>query len=472
VRINLATPFYTQWMAPIGLVLLLLTGIGPLIAWRHATPANLAEQFMFPAGAGAVVTLGLAFVPGMAARTPMFHEKLELPVALVCFGFTAFVLASIAQEFYRGTRVRQAHTRLDFFTSLVGLVARNKRRYGGYLIHVAIAFMFIGFAGGAYKQETEVTLEKGQQATLGRYTTRFLGLGTQETPEKKIVVADVELLRGKEMKSLGHVAPAKWYFPHHEEEPVTHVVIDSSLREDLYLVLNGYDAQAGLINLKIVVNPLVNWIWIGFLLLAFGTLIALLPERAYQIAGAQAKEAAKAGAVTLLLLGLGLGLGLGEGAARAEHNEGVTVRAAPRTPAESELFKKIVCMCGTCGRQLLSDCTCSTAEKMRNDISKMVAEGKTVDQVIAYYLEKYPGESALAMPLDKGFNRLAWVLPYAALLAGVGALVVAARRMVRRPAGAPEPVQVAVSEPKKTAAAEPPTDEYEAKLDDELDDLD
>jgi cytochrome c-type biogenesis protein CcmF len=480
-RVNLATPFYTQWMAPIGLILLLLTGIGPLIAWRHATLRNLADQFAFPLTVGGITAIVLSLIPGMRVRTPVFHEQLLAPTAIINFAICAFVVGTIAQEFYRGTRVRQGHTKLDFFTSLVGLVARNKRRYGGYVIHVAIVLMFIGFAGGAYKQESEVTLERGQQASLGKYTLRFSDLRETDESDRKAVIADVKILNGPkdDLKEIGAAQPAKWYYPHHEEEPVTHVEIRSGLREDLYLVLNGFDAQAGLINLKIVINPLVNWIWMGFILLALGTVICLSPERAFQIAEEKAREAAKDAkdggvrVATILALMIGASLMLFSSTARADdppanmpkaHTEGQQVMAAPRTPDENELFHKLVCMCG-CGRQLLADCTCGVAAKTRDELAGMLADGKTKDQVIATYMSRFPGESALAMPIDKGFNRLAWILPYAAFLLGAGGLVVAARRYGRKPKVQAAPVVVAEKDPA-------PGKDYEARLDDELDDLD
>ncbi len=453
-RINLAAPFYNLWMVPIGLTLLFLTGVGPLIAWRRATPSHLVDQFAVPISAGFVTALVLALIPGLAARTPIFHEKLQLPVALINFSLCAFVLASIGQEFYRGTQVRQTHTQLDFFTSLVGLVVRNKRRYGGYLVHVAIVVMFIGFGGNSYKQETEVTLEAGQQAQLGRYTVRFDGLRTEETIERRSLIADSTVLIGG--KELAHVTPAKWYFAHHEEEPVTHVEIRRGPREDLYLTLNGFDAQAKLINLKIVVNPLVNWIWIGFLLLMFGTVLAYAPERALQLAARQAKTAA-VGSTAALALWAFTGV---PAYADEMHSEAHEVRAAPRSPTENDIFHKIVCMCGTCGRQLLADCTCGTAAKMRDEISQLLSAGKTAEEVIAHYLQKYPGESALAMPIDRGFNRLAWILPYGALLAGIGLLALIASRQRRRTATAP----IVPTAPDDLTLG--------ARLDDELDDLD
>ena len=388
-RITLATPFYTQWLAVPGLILLFLTGVGPLIPWRHATPENLVHQFLFPS-LGALVTLvGLGVFPSMRATTAIFSDHWQFPVSLLCFALAAFVLVTIGQEFYRGTRVRQHHTRLDFFTSLVGLVSRNKRRYGGYLVHIGIVFMFIGFAGGSYKKESEVTLEKGQQATIGRYTLRFEAFRPGDTVEKKVVAAEMTVF--EEGKEVARVEPAKWYFPHHEEEPVTHVEIRRSALEDLYIVLNGYDADNSVVSLKLVINPLVNWIWVGFLLLAIGTGIALSPERAYQLAEAAARQSSKEKAgVASLLVFLLLGAA---GVARADepspmapppvrpaspmnmnHQQVVTAVPKARTPVENDLFHKIVCTCDGCKRELLADCTCGFAAKQRDQISEMLKE--------------------------------------------------------------------------------------------------
>src|SRR6187455_2688253 len=134
-RITVAAPFFNQWMVPIGLIMLLLTGIGPLLAWRRSTVDNLRTQFLLPticgiALGGTVVALGI----------PIWSSGL-------CFAFAGFVVGTIGQEFWRGARVRQQTSGTDMFTALVGLVGRNKRRYGGYLVHVAIVLMFLGFAG-------------------------------------------------------------------------------------------------------------------------------------------------------------------------------------------------------------------------------------------------------------------------------------------------------------------------------------
>src|SRR5438552_18452049 len=151
-------------MAPIALILLFLTGVGPLLAWRKSTLNILMNQFMWPA---------IAFVGTAAALAAL---GIRVWASGICFSLCALVAATIAQEFFRGANVRRRNTGTDIFTALVGLVGRNKRRYGGYIVHIGIVLMFLGFAGNGYKQETEVLLKPGQQHTLGHFTLRNDGV--------------------------------------------------------------------------------------------------------------------------------------------------------------------------------------------------------------------------------------------------------------------------------------------------------
>src|SRR5438876_190958 len=134
-RITVGPPFFNKWMLPIGLVLLFLTGIGPLLAWRKSSMRNLWHQFMWPvvsafATAGALAAIGV-----------------RVWVSGLCFAICAFVTATIVQEFIRGANVRRGTTGTDLLTAMVGLVSRNKRRYGGYIVHIGIVLIFLGFAG-------------------------------------------------------------------------------------------------------------------------------------------------------------------------------------------------------------------------------------------------------------------------------------------------------------------------------------
>ncbi len=149
-RITVGPPFFNKWMVPIGLVLLFLTGVGPLIAWRKATVSHLRYQFFWPSLA-AVVTSAICLAAGLG----------EAPAGVICFGFCAFTAGTITQEFVRGVSVRKRNTGQDAVSSLMGMVIRGKRRYGGYIVHVGIVLMFIGFAGTAYKKEMDVKLVPG-----------------------------------------------------------------------------------------------------------------------------------------------------------------------------------------------------------------------------------------------------------------------------------------------------------------------
>lgn len=465
-RVTVGPPFFNKWMAGIGLNMLLLTGIGPLIAWRKASVQMLVKQFVVPVSAGVLATALLALVvPESRIAVAFLHDRLRLPAPLVCFGISAFVLTSIAQEFIVGARARQQNTKSDFFTALVGLVARNKRRYGGYLVHVGVVLMFIGFAGSAYQKENDATLSVGQTTKLGRYEIKLDGFHHASDPQKE--VQEVRLSITADGKSLGELRPAKWSYRGHEEEPPrTIVTIKESLLEDLYIILNGTDNAEAVASIKVIINPLVNWVWFGFALLMLGTAIAFLPERAYDLAAKSAKTAAAATGVAALLFIAGQpAIARADNAAMHQSTEGNNFPTPPRNETEKELRKTLVCMCG-CGRQTLSECTCGFAAKERGFIARLLDEGKSRDEVVKAFLARYPGESALVVPNDVGFNRIAWILPLGMLALAGGALVVAARRWGRNAGSKRKSPQ-----PAAPAPGGKPDRAYEDRLDDELDEL-
>src|SRR6184192_1734242 len=273
-------------MAPVGLVLLLLTGIGPLLAWRRSTIRNLVESFLVPAACG--LAAGAA---ALAFRIPIWPAGL-------CFALCGFVVGTVAQEFWRGARVRRKNTGTDILTALVGLVGRNKRRYGGYIVHVGIVLIFFGFAGNAKKLDEQVLLRVGQDAKIGRYTIRNNGIKVSDDGQKQMTTAYLSVfVDGKQIDGL---YPARWAYRRHEQEPTTEVAIRRTPAEDLYAVLGGFDLADQSATLQLVVNPLVNWIWVGFGVMAIGTDIALLPERSF--AFALAKMPAEAVTTTMALL--------------------------------------------------------------------------------------------------------------------------------------------------------------------------
>src|SRR5262245_7519131 len=241
-RITIGPPFFNRWMVPIGLILLLLTGIGPLLAWRKTTVSNLKYQFLWP-----VVTAAATAVLVLALGIRVWSSG-------ICFVFAGFVIGTIWQEFWRGAVVRRRSTGTDLLTATIGLVGRSRRRYGGYIVHVGIVLMFLGFAGQGYKQSAMVLLKPGQQAALGDFSVRMDDLRVTQDAQKQMITGHFTLFRnGKEVTRL---YPARWFFNKHEE-PTTEVAIRRWVSEDFYLNMPSYIVKDKAASLEMTINPLV-----------------------------------------------------------------------------------------------------------------------------------------------------------------------------------------------------------------------
>jgi cytochrome c-type biogenesis protein CcmF len=440
-RITVAAPFFNQWMVPIGLIMLLLTGIGPLLAWRRSTVDNLRTQFLVPTTCGLV--LGGTVV---ALGVPFWSAGL-------CFTFSGFVVGTIAQEFWRGARVRQQTSGTDMFTALVGLVGRNKRRYGGYLVHVGIVLMFLGFAGSDMKKHETLVMKPGQVAHVGGYDIRHDRIRVTDDGRKQMVSAELTIF--KDGGELTKMYPARWFFRKHEDQPTTEVAIRRTLAEDLYIVMPQFEAGQQSANIEVTVTPLVNWLWLGFGVLALGTLIAVLPETAFAFAAARVPEGVKAATASMILLAV-----VAPAAVQAQDG-GVVAKS----PQQRQLEQKIICMCGSsgCVHSTLENCpmrpVCHGHTAQTGEIQSLLNDGKGVDQVLAAFVEKY-GEAVLAVPRNTGFNALAWLLPYALGALGLVMILVTARRWSR-------PVAAVAG-----GGGSPIDPSLDARLDDELRNLD
>src|SRR5688572_6649646 len=357
-RITVAAPFFNRWMVPIGLILLMLTGIGPLLAWRKSTMVNLRDQFLWPtlcalAVGGAMVAMGV-----------------RVWSSGICFAFCGFVMGTISREFWMGARLRQQTTGTDMLTALVGLVGRNKRRYGGYVVHVGIVLMFLGFAGEGFKLHETVLLTPGQQVEIGGYALRLDSVRETSDSRKQAITSSMTVFKGGD--EVTKLYPARWFFHTHQSEPTTEVAIRRSLAEDLYVVMPAFDLANQEAHLEVTVTPLVNWVWLGFGVLALGTLIALLPETVFSFAtahvpagagtagagpaGARTAGARTAGAWLLPLLLFGsVALQAQDGVPTGGAATGkVTAKTATYRQVEGE----VICMCGSsgCVRASLANC--------------------------------------------------------------------------------------------------------------------
>jgi len=445
-RITVGPPFFNKWMIPIGLTLLLLTGIGPLLAWRKSTLSNLGQQFLWPTLAAVSTAAGL------------YAMGFRVWVSGICFALCAFVVGTIGQEFARGAVVRRGVTGTDLLTAMIGLVARSRRRYGGYVIHIGIVLMMLGFAGSGYKKTEQVLLTPGEQVEVGNFSVRLDRLSITDDGQKEMHTAHVTVFEDGE--EVGQLYPGRFFYRKHETEPTTEVAMRRTIAEDVYVVLAAYDMSDQSASFQVTVNPLVNWIWLGFALLAIGTGIALLPESQFAFLASRESSpvASSAATPTALVLALLLnGIGTTTFAQIAPESYSAT------TELEADLQRELVCVCGDCPHYTLADCRCSTADQMRGQLREQVESGKNRREILEYFISSYGSQEPLGAPLDEGFNRLAWLFPYAvggSFLIGVGFVTV---RWTRRES----------SDYSETAALSETADaELDARLDNELRNLD
>ena len=270
-KITVGPPFFNTVNVPLGLLLLGLTGVGPLIAWRRASPSNLRRQFAVPV-AGGVIALVLLWAFGMRE-----------PYALISFALAAFVLTTIVQEFGKGTSARRRMYGESLPTALARLVARNRRRYGGYIVHVGVVILFAAFAGFAFKKENDISLGPGETAALvdpygHRWTFTSQGVSEFEQLNRRVVAVGLQTTRDGRPKGLIRSERRQHVDSRGVPtfEPSTEVGIDYSLRQDVYVVLAGVaDDRA---EMRIAFNPLVAWVWIGGVIMAIGGVIVMWPS--------------------------------------------------------------------------------------------------------------------------------------------------------------------------------------------------
>ncbi len=271
-KITVGPPFFNRVNVPLGLLLLGLTGIGPLIAWRKASTANLRRQFVVPVATGSVALVAL-----LAAGVRDSY-------AVIAFALAAFVAGTVTQEFYRGVRARRRMHQESVPVALFRLIERNRRRYGGYLVHVGVLIYFVAFAGMAFRVEREATLKPGESVELRSpfgHTYRFTHVGISQYEALNRVVSAATVQVAIDGRPAGLLTSEKRQhvdsFKRPTFEPSTEVGIRSGLREDLYMVFAGAVNGTEEAVYRFNINPLVWWVWFGGFVLAFGGIVTMWP---------------------------------------------------------------------------------------------------------------------------------------------------------------------------------------------------
>ncbi len=266
VKITVGPPFYNQVNVPIGLALLMLMGICPMIAWRKASAQNLKKNFLLPGTASIIA--GIAIYPLLGKGH--FY-------AWMTFTLSLFVMLTILIEYFRGMKIRMANAGENILLAFFNLTLRNRRRYGGYIIHIGVVMMFVGIAGSSsYNTEEIQTLKRGETMEIGDYRLTYQKLESfHPNKNQATVVANFSVT--KNGVKVWDARPQKDFYTKKSMQPSTEVDIYSTLWEDLYIIFAEY-GEDDVATFKVLINPLTIWLWIGGWVIAFGTFLLLIPD--------------------------------------------------------------------------------------------------------------------------------------------------------------------------------------------------
>jgi cytochrome c-type biogenesis protein CcmF len=278
-KITVGPPFFNRVNVPVALMLLLLTALGPLLAWRKTSFDSLKRNFRVPALLALATAIFLMATPpswgGPFGMRPW--QDIAYFYSLMTITLSVLVAATVLSEFIRGGRVIARHTGSNIAAGMVQLTRRNTRRYGGYIVHFGVILIMIGFAGSAFNKDIERELSNGEKMSIGPYTLtcRSWTEDSNANYNSRWAIIDVT----KNGKPLTTMFPEqRFYLASQTTQSI--VANRSTLKEDLYLVFAGTNQDNGHPIIRAHLNPLVAWIWIGIIVVIAGTAVALVPNTA------------------------------------------------------------------------------------------------------------------------------------------------------------------------------------------------
>jgi cytochrome c-type biogenesis protein CcmF len=270
-KVTVGPPFFNRVNVPVALLLLLLTAVGPLLAWRKTSIESLKRNFLWPA-LGALAVGVLLILLGMEPWTDVSYFYSLMTIML-----SALVAFTVISEFVRGGRVISHHTRQNLVASMVQLAHRNTRRYGGYIVHFGVIVIMIGFAGSVFNQDKEQEMGFGDKMSIGAYTLVCQSYTQDDNPNYGSEWAVLNVFKGG--KQIATLNPERRFYKA-SQQTSTMVANRSTPQEDLYVVYEGLNQDTGRPIIKVHLNPLVMWIWIGVWIIIAGTVVALIPNAA------------------------------------------------------------------------------------------------------------------------------------------------------------------------------------------------
>ena len=268
-KVTVGPPFFNRVSIPVAMLLLLLTAVGPLLAWRRTSFESLKRNFFWPLmGTLATGVVLVAFGMRPWQDSSYFYSLMTIMLSVL-------VVLTVASEFIRGGRVIARHTGQNLLASMVQLTHRNTRRYGGYIVHLGVVVVMIGFAGSAFNQDKEQEMGYGDKMNIGGYTLVCRSYTQEDKPNYGSEWAIIDVFRGG--KQIATMFPERRFFKA-SQQTSTIVANRSTLKEDLYLVYEGQNQDTGRPIIKAHLNPLVMWIWVGVWIMVVGTVIAMIPS--------------------------------------------------------------------------------------------------------------------------------------------------------------------------------------------------
>src|SRR5580700_11153714 len=270
-KVTVGPPFFNRVNVPVALLLLLLTAVGPLLAWRRTSVESLKRNFLWPA-IGAVATGVLLVALGMRP-----WKDVSYFYSLMTIMLSVLVALTVISEFVRGGRVIGRHTGQNLFASMVQLAHRNTRRYGGYIVHFGVIVIMIGFAGSVFNQDKEQEMGFGDKMTIGPYTLVCQSYTQDDNPNYGSEWAVMNVFKGG--KQITTLNPERRFYKA-SQQTSTMVAKRSTPQEDLYVVYEGQNSDTGKPIIKVHLNPLVMWIWVGVWIMSVGRILALVPSSA------------------------------------------------------------------------------------------------------------------------------------------------------------------------------------------------
>ena len=270
-KIYVGASYFNQLNIPIGLVLLFLMGIGPLLSWNYTSQSVLLNRFKLP--------LIISFLSGIGFM--IFSSSFQIYVFVAIMG-VSFTLSSILGEFYKSYKKQKKGS--NFLHSIVKMFLSNRHKNGGYIVHIGIVLLFIGFIGRAFEVEKEFSLSPGEQIYFSNYVFKLNSIKSEARDNHYAFLSEIDVVDSSTNQLLVNLKPEKriyfyWNSNPEKRQPHSELDIYSTIQKDIYSIFSGYDSQKNIGYFKIMINPLVNWVWIGGVLMVIGSLFAFWPSR-------------------------------------------------------------------------------------------------------------------------------------------------------------------------------------------------